>query len=163
MIKLKVHNPPKIKLKTSGYIGQPEGNIDLTENNTQYNVAAFATATTAIPEEIKHAVPSTVQQDVIPDEGLLKKVIVEPTPLDDITITPSTKQRTYLPQAPNIGFFRVIVEAVKQGLPIDPDSLTPLVFGIDSEGFYYSDDPLDETPVLFGRDSRGLYVTDGGD
>lgn len=110
MIKLKVHNPPKIKLKTSGYMGQPEGNIDLPENNTQYNVAAFATATTAIPEEIKHAVPSTVQQDVIPDEGLLKKVIVEPAPLDEITITPSTIEQNIAPTSPAIGFSGVTVK-----------------------------------------------------
>ena len=44
------------------------------------------------------------------------------------------------------------------GLPIDPDSLTPIVFGIDEDGFYMSDNQADETPYLIGRDSNGLYV-----
>jgi hypothetical protein len=47
------------------------------------------------------------------------------------------------------------------GIPIDEDSLTPLVFGIDSDGFYFSDTPADETPVSFGRDSGGIYVAGG--
>lgn len=47
------------------------------------------------------------------------------------------------------------------GIPIDESSLTPLVFGIDSGGFYFSDTPADETPVYFGRDSGGIYVAGG--
>lgn len=47
------------------------------------------------------------------------------------------------------------------GIPIDEDSLTPLVFGIDSDGFYFSDTLADETPVSFGRDSGGIYVAGG--
>lgn len=46
-------------------------------------------------------------------------------------------------------------------IPIDEDSLTPLVFGIDNDGFYFSDTPADETPVSFGRDSGGIYVAGG--
>jgi hypothetical protein len=47
------------------------------------------------------------------------------------------------------------------GIPIDEDSLTPLVFGIDNDGFYFSDNSNDETPVSFGRDSGGIYVAGG--
>ena len=47
------------------------------------------------------------------------------------------------------------------GIPIDESSLTPLVFGIDNDGFYFSDTPADETPVSFGRDSGGIYVAGG--
>lgn len=47
------------------------------------------------------------------------------------------------------------------GIPIDEDSLTPLVFGIDNDGFYFSDTPADETPVSFGRDAGGIYVAGG--
>ena len=47
------------------------------------------------------------------------------------------------------------------GIPIDEDSLTPLVFGIDNDGFYFSDNSNDETPVSFGRDAGGIYVAGG--
>lgn len=47
------------------------------------------------------------------------------------------------------------------GIPIDESSLTPLVFGIDNDGFYFSDTLVDETPVSFGRDSGGIYVAGG--
>ena len=47
------------------------------------------------------------------------------------------------------------------GIPIDESSLTPLVFGIDNNGFYFSDTPADETPVSFGRDTGGIYVAGG--
>lgn len=50
MAELIVHNPPRAALKASGYIGSPEGDIELTENDTTYNVADFATATTRIPK-----------------------------------------------------------------------------------------------------------------
>lgn len=38
------------ELVSSGYVGQPEGNIDLTENNTQYDVTSYKYATTKVPE-----------------------------------------------------------------------------------------------------------------
>lgn len=47
------------------------------------------------------------------------------------------------------------------GIPIDESSLTPLVFGIDNGGFYFSDTPADETPVSFGRDVGGIYISGG--
>lgn len=47
------------------------------------------------------------------------------------------------------------------GIPIDEDSLKPLVFGIDNVGFYFSDTTTDETPVFFGRDANGIYVAGG--
>ena len=50
MAELIVHNPPRAALKASGYIGSPEGDIELTENDKTYNVADFATATTRIPK-----------------------------------------------------------------------------------------------------------------
>lgn len=37
------------ELESSGYVGQPEGNIDLTENNVQVNVAPYKYATPKIP------------------------------------------------------------------------------------------------------------------
>lgn len=58
------------------------------------------------------------------------------------------------------GYSEVTVD-VPSGIPIDGGSLTPLVFGIDSDGFYFSDNTNDETPVAFGRDSGGIYCAGG--
>lgn len=43
MAKLIVHNPPRAKLKSSGYIGDPTGTIQITENGT-FNVKPYAEA-----------------------------------------------------------------------------------------------------------------------
>lgn len=112
MAQLIVHNPPTVKLKASGYQGTPEGNVDLTENNRTYNVSPFATATTAIPEEETEVTPSTIEQIITPDAGLLKKVTVYPTPLEEKTVAPTTEQKTYTPQSPAVGFSQFTVEPV---------------------------------------------------
>ena len=57
---------------------------------------------------------------------------------------------------------QLFVSGGEGGLPIDPNSQTPIVFGIDENGFYMSDTATDETPFYIGRDANGLYVTDGG-
>lgn len=119
MAKLIVHNPPTVELKASGYTGTPTGDIELTENNRTYNVSPFATATTAIPEEEKTVTPSTAEQVITPNEGLLKKVTVYPTPLEEKTVAPSTEQQTIVPQSPAIGFSEVTIEPVTPS--IDPD------------------------------------------
>ena len=189
MAQLIVHNPPTVKLKASGYTGTPTGDIELTENNRTYNVSSFATATTAIPEEEKTVTPSTIKQVITPDEGLLKKVTVNPTPLEEKTVTPTTEQQTILPQAPAIGFLQVTIEPVtpsidpdiqpeniKQGvdilgvqgtlkppgIPIDEDSQTPLYFGVHASGFVLSSNPADETPVAFGVNANGHPYVKGG-
>ena len=54
------------------------------------------------------------------------------------------------------------IEHMSVGLPIDPDSLTPLEFGVDDEGFYWSDTQGEGTPVFIGRESTRLYAI-GGD
>lgn len=68
---------------------------------------------------------------------------------------------TYTAAKDNADGYREVTVNVKSGIPIDEDSLTPLAFGIDSDGFYFSDTPADETPVSFGRDSSGIYVVGG--
>lgn len=50
MAKLIVRSPQKAKLKTTGFISQPEGDITLSENNKTTNVSSFATATVRVPE-----------------------------------------------------------------------------------------------------------------
>lgn len=110
MARVIVHEPKKVTVRIAGYTGTPTGDIELTENNRTYNVSPFATATTAIPEEEKTVTPSTVKQTVTPDNGLLKKVTVEPTPLESKTVAPTTEQQTILPQSPAIGFSQFTVE-----------------------------------------------------
>lgn len=68
---------------------------------------------------------------------------------------------TYTAADDNADGYSEVTVNVKSGIPIDEDSLTPLAFGVDSNGFYFSDSTADETPVLFGRDSGGLYVAGG--
>jgi len=79
-----------------------------------------------------------------------------------IATIPDTDSKTIKTQGKYCeGDILVEYEAPQGGIPIDESSLTPLVFGIDSDGFYFSDTPADETPVSFGRDSGGIYVAGG--
>ena len=68
---------------------------------------------------------------------------------------------TYTAADDNADGYSEVTVNVPSGIPIDEASLTPLVFGIDSDGFYFSDTPADETPVSFGRDAGGIYVAGG--
>ena len=72
-----------------------------------------------------------------------------------------TENGTYTAAEDNADGYSEVTVNVKSGIPIDEDSLTPLAFGVDSNGFYFSDSTADETPVLFGRDSGGIYVAGG--
>lgn len=111
MAELIVHNPPRAALKASGYIGSPEGDIELMENDKTYNVTSFASATVKIPEEEKTVTPSAVKQEITPDNGLLSKVTVLPAPLEERTVTPTIVQQTITPEAPAIGLSKVTVGA----------------------------------------------------
>ena len=112
MARVIVHEPKKVTVRIAGYTGTPTGDIELPENNRTYNVSPFATATTAIPEEEAEVTPSTAEQVITPDDGLLKKVTVYPTPLEETTVAPSTEQKTYTPQSPAVGFSQFTVEPV---------------------------------------------------
>ena len=68
---------------------------------------------------------------------------------------------TYAAEDDNADGYSEVTVNVPSGIPIDEDSSTPLVFGIDNDGFYFSDTPADETPVSFGRDAGGIYVAGG--
>ena len=142
----------------TGFIGQPGGNIILSENNQTTNVSSFAMATTAIPEEEKTVTPSTIKKDVMPDNGLLKKVTVEPTPLESKTVTPKTEQQTIVPQSPAIGFSEVTVEPVTPS--IDPD-IQPenIKQGVDILGVEGTLKP----PVLIDKTitENGTYSAEG--
>ena len=79
-----------------------------------------------------------------------------------IATIPDTGSKTLKTQGKYCeGDILVEYEAPQGGIPIDESSLTPLVFGIDNDGFYFSDTPADETPVSFGRDAGGIYVAGG--
>ena len=81
---------------------------------------------------------------------------------ESIATIPDTGSKTIKTQGKYCeGDILVEYEAPQGGIPIDESSLTPLVFGIDNDGFYFSDTPADETPVSFGRDAGGIYVAGG--
>ena len=44
----------------------------------------------------------------------------------------------------------------------DPDSLTPIEFGQDADGFYFSDTAGEGSAVYLGRDQDGPYSAGGG-
>lgn len=72
-----------------------------------------------------------------------------------------TENGTYTAEDDGADGYSEVTVDVPSGIPIDGGSLTPLVFGIDSDGFYFSDNTNDETPVAFGRDSGGIYCAGG--
>lgn len=72
-----------------------------------------------------------------------------------------TENGTYTAKEEGADGYSEVTVDVPSGIPIDGGSLTPLVFGIDSDGFYFSDNTNDETPVAFGRDSGGIYCAGG--
>lgn len=84
-----------------------------------------------------------------------------PTPTPTLITKQITENGTYTAADDNADGYSEVAVNVKSGIPIDEDSLTPLAFGVDSNGFYFSDSTADETPVLFGRDSGGIYVAGG--
>ena len=54
------------------------------------------------------------------------------------------------------GYYQVVVAV--SGISIDSESLTPLEFGCDSGGFYFSDTAGTGNGFGFGRDSTGIYA-----
>lgn len=44
------------------------------------------------------------------------------------------------------------------GVPVDEDSLTPIEFGCDANGFYFSSAAGEGSTFSFGRDSTGIYA-----
>lgn len=50
------------------------------------------------------------------------------------------------------------IEHMSVGLPIDPNSDTPLEFGMDVDGFYFSTIEGEGTSVFVGRDGNRLYA-----
>lgn len=121
------------ELESSGYIGQPEGNIDLTENNVQVDVTPY-----------KYATPK------IPDPVLITKQITA-------NGTYSAEDET----PPADGYKDVIVD-VPSSIPVDGGSQTPLYFGVHASGFVLSSDPADETPAAFGVNANGHPYVKGG-
>ena len=83
MAELIVHNPPRAALKASGYIGSPEGDIELTENDKTYNVADFATATTRIP---KPPEPTGTKE-------IIETVLIHPAPRLCVSVRSSHRPR----------------------------------------------------------------------
>ena len=84
-----------------------------------------------------------------------------PTPTPTLIPKQIAENGTYTAADDNADGYSEVTVNVPSGIPIDEASLTPLVFGIDSDGFYFSDTPADETPVSFGRDAGGIYVAGG--
>lgn len=49
----------------------------------------------------------------------------------------------------------------KKEIPIDPNSLKPLEFGVDVDGFFFSDTTGEGNTVELGRDYDGIYAAGG--
>lgn len=120
MAKLIAHTPPRAVLKSSGYMGEPTGDLPISSNGT-YNVKPYATATVALPFEQRFVTPFTAQQTITPHEGYeaLSSVTVNPTPLEKATVTPTTEQQVITPSAPAIGFSEVTVEGYTPPAPLE--------------------------------------------
>jgi hypothetical protein len=167
----------------------PAGDIELTHNNQTYDVSDKATATVNLPMEETSVRPSINDIAIRPSqgyEGIKKLTMTAVTAAIDSNIQPENIaygktilgvngslmpptliQKSIVANGPysaaddDADGYSDLTVNVPSGIPIDEDSSTPLVFGIDSDGFFFSDNPADETPVFFGRDSGGLYVTGG--
>lgn len=102
------------ELVASGYMGQPEGNIDLTENNVQVNVAPYKYATPKIPiqSDKDPVTPTAEQQTIYPDEGYagMSQIVVKSADLQEGIVRSGNTPSTILPVAPHIGFSKVYVE-----------------------------------------------------
>lgn len=64
---------------------------------------------------------------------------------------------TYSAEDDNADGYSQVVVAVS-GIPIDDESLTPLEFGCDAGGFYFSDTTGSGTGFALGRDNTGIYA-----
>lgn len=155
------------ELESSGYIGQPEGNIDLTENNVQVNVAPYKYATPKIPiqEDVPAVNPSTQEQIIEPAEGFagLKKITVNPANLESKRVTPTTEEQTITPQSPAIGFDRVIVGAAPQPtLIIKQITANGTYSAEDDNADGYSEVTVDvEAPTPLEEKAVNFYDYDG--
>ena len=120
MAKLIAHNPQKAKLKSSGYIGEPTGTIEITENG-EFNVKPFAVADVQVPQ-----------------------------PSGSITITENGEH--------DVADYEIANVDVPPAIPVDEDSLTPIEFGCDVNGFYFASATGEGNTFSFGRDSTGVYA-----
>lgn len=85
MAKLIVRNPQRAKLKTTGFIGQPEGDIILSENNKTTNVSSFATATVRVPEPTgTRLITENGKQIDIKDKEFVDVAVPEPSGTKEI-------------------------------------------------------------------------------
>ena len=62
MAELIVHNPPRATLKASGYIGSPEGDIALTENDNAW-IVGKVTEITNVAEIVSRIKKNPVSLD----------------------------------------------------------------------------------------------------
>lgn len=89
MAKLIARNPQKVKLKTTGFIGQPEGDIVLFENNKTTNVSSFATATVRVPEPTGTLlITENGEQIDIKDKEFVDVAVPLEIPIDDSSQKP---------------------------------------------------------------------------
>lgn len=123
MARLVAHNPPKGKLRSSGYMGEPTDSRELTENHKTYNVKEYAEAVTNIPDPV--LIEKTVAKNGTYNASLdnvdgYDKVNVA-LPFDDQEVTPSTIQQTVTPREGYEALERVVVKPT----PLDDLTVIP--------------------------------------
>lgn len=145
MVKLKVHNPPKIKLKSSGYMGEPTGEIEIFENG-DWNVKPYATAKVRVP------LPSGQAPTIITNGTYniydYSTVIVDVQPL--LMVKNISENGTYYASQDGAdGYSDVIVD-------VHPAPLTAM--GIDNSGWFLSNNSAENQELILGEDQDGIYL-----
>lgn len=121
MAKLIVRTPQRAKLKTTGFIGQPEGDIILSENNKTTNVSSFATATVRVQEPTGTLlITENGEQIDIKDKEFVDVAVPIEIPIDD------GSQKPIYFGVDASGFYITDSEQLQ----------TPVAFGKDDDGLY---------------------------
>lgn len=145
MAKLIVHTPPTAKLKSSGYMGEPTGTIQITENGT-FNVKPYAEAEVEVPQP--HGQAPTITENGEYNIADYETVVANIQP--DLIEKNITENGTYYASQDGAdGYSAVIVD-------VHPAPLTAM--GIDNSGWFLSNNSAENQELTIGEDQNGIYL-----
>ena len=171
MARIKAHNPQRAKLKASGYMGEPTGEIELTENHRAYNVKAYATANVNVPDPVlidKNITANGTYQasadeadgysDVTVALPFEQKEVTPSTTQQDITVTPNTQYQalskvTVLP-AP---LEAKTVPATTEQVTYTPEAPAIGFSSVTVEGYVPPAPPVEKDVNFYDYDGTLLY------